>query len=289
MRSRARTLLAATVLCLLAVWGYGAQSASASGLTGVECVEVAEGTGEYSTSQCTTPKEGGSNWETKLLPQNEKLEAEGIATRTKTAEEGGGHGLGSTEKPVAVFHTTVAGILVTITCGGTQAFGGKFENKTVGEEMQIHLVESQAIYTECHIAPEANPTKICNVIGTSPATAENELKTNKTTGISGPNHKVTIKPEGETPFLEFKILKKSEKAPNCFTASDLPIKVTGEATGEANTTTHSHLTIQEPWPCGAAEQPACGKLKANNAKAAQTVTGTAFTKGTGIVLGAETF
>jgi len=279
MNLRARTVLGALVLCALAISAFGAASASASGgLTAVECVKVAPNH-QFSTSKCAT-SEGEGEFETVAIKAGVKKEVEGIATRSLPE---GGHGLGNTENPVAVFHASAGGVLITVTCGKGASTGGSIENKVDEKtgEMQIHGTGATATYSECHASLESSPTKICNVQGTNPATAVGEIKTNKTTGISGPEHKVTIKPESGETFTEFKILKKGTGggSENCFTGSDLPIKVTGQATGTANTETHSHLTINEPWKCGGEGQPVCGGLKANGGKAAQTVTGTGFTKG----------
>jgi hypothetical protein len=273
MNLRARTTLGALVLYALALSAFGAATAAASGgLTAVECVEFPGG--RFESSHClTNGKEG--NFETVAIKPGVKKEVEGTATREVSETQ---HELGSTANPVAVFHSIVGGIAVTVTCGKANSTGGKVENKVVGTEMVVHGTEAVVTYGECHASKETEPAAICTVQGTAPPTAVGEIKTNKTTGISGPEHSVTVKPEeGEaTAFTEFKIL--ASGAP-CFTAAALSVKVTGHATGTANTKTHSHLTIKEPWPCGGTGQPACGGLKVNGSKAAQTVTGTGFTKG----------
>ena len=109
-------------------------------------------------------------------------------------------------------------------------------------------------------------------------TAVGTLETNKTTGITGPEHKVTIKPELGTVFIKFQI---NASGGTCFTGSVLPVEVIGEVGGEANTTTHSHLTLN------AANNGA--KLLANGVSATMTATGTGFKKGTTTLVGAETF
>jgi len=267
---------------LLAVWGYGAQSASASGLTAVECVNVGEG--EYNNTRCATPKAPG-DYQTVVIEGKQAVE--GVSTREISETQ---HELGSTANPVAVFHGTPGGVNTTVTCGTGNTTGASVENKEEGGEMKIHVTQAVDLWTECHASPEAQPTKICNVKGVTPKTPVGLLQTNRLTAITGPKHKVTVTPEEGTTFIQFSILKKGEEGfPECFTGSTIPVTVTGEALGEADTTTHSHLTIQEPWPCGGAEQPACGGVKANNTKVAQTETITGFTKGTETLIGAETF
>jgi len=289
--TRTKSIIGALVLCALAISAFGAASASAEGLTAVECVKVAPNH-QFSTSKCAT-SEGEGEFETVAIKAGVKKEVGGTDTRNLPE---GGHGLGKTGtigvgnfgEPVTVFHGVVGGIATTVTCGKGVTAGGKIENteNSGTGEMHIHTTEAVVTWTECHASPETKPEKACKVVGTAPATAEGELKTNPLTAITGANHTVTITPEGGQPFIEFKILKSSTE--NCFTGSDLPVKVTGNAMGTANTETHSHLTINEPWPCGGAEQPACGELKANNAKAAQTQTVTGFTKGTETTVGATT-
>jgi len=280
--TRTKSIIGALVLCALAISAFGAASASAEGLTAVECKEVGKPNGNYDNNHCTTPEVAASAYDTVVITG--KQEVEGTDTRNLA---GGGHGAGDTENPVTVFHGVVGGANVTITCGHGLTTGGSIENKEEGGEMKIHTTNAVVHWTECHASPETKPEKACKVQGTAPVTEPGEITTNPLTAITGANHTVTITPtEGET-FVEFKILKSS--TPNCFTGSDLPVKVTGKAMGEANTTTHSHLTIAEPWPCNLPEKPACGELKANNAKAAQTQTVTGFTKGNkDATVGAET-
>lgn len=275
MISRGRTLAGALLLCALSICAFGAASASAEGLTAVECVELPSG--KYNTSQCLTPAVPG-NFETVVIAG--KQEVEGTAT---VPVAGGGHKVGTTAEPAVVFHSTFAGIEVTVTCATAHASGGTIENKTEGTLMRIHLTGSSATYTDCHASPRTKPTKICTVQGVAPATPVGQIKTNPTTGTTGLEHKLTLKPvEGET-FTKFKL---NASGGECFLGAAVEVTVTGEGEGEINTTTHSHVTSNE--------LTGGEKLKANGAKATLTATGTGFTKRAKetdpqVLVGAETF
>jgi len=280
MNLRGRTVLGAFVLCALAISAFGAATASAAGLTAVECQNV--GAGKYNNNHCTTPQSPGE-YETVAITGTQEVEG----TDTRNLPEGG-HGPGNTENPVTVLHIIAGGVAITVTCGHGLTTGASIANKEEGGEMKIHVTKAVVHWTECHASPESKPEKACKVQGTTPPTEPGEITTNPLTAITGANHTVTITPEEGKPFTEFKILKSS--TPNCFVGVDIPVKVTGKVMGTANTETHSHLTIAEPWPCGGAEQPACGELKVNNAKAALTETVTGFTKGNkDATVGTETF
>jgi len=275
--TRIKSIIGALVLCALAISAFGAASASATGLTAVECKNV--GVGQYNNNHCTTPKAPGE-YETVVIEGKQEVEG----TDTRNLPEGG-HGPGDTNNPVAVFHGTVGGSKITVTCGHGLTTGGSIENKTVGEEMRIHTTKAVVHWTECHASPETKPEKACKVKGTSPETPEGEITTNPLTATTEANHKVVIKSEKEEEgvpvFTRFTILKSS--TPNCFTGSDLPVKVTGEAWGRADTTTHSHLTLDAVSNEGS-------PLRANNVSASQTETVTGFTKGNkDLTVGTETF
>jgi hypothetical protein len=274
MNSQARTLLGALVLCAISICAFAAQGASATGLTAVECVEVAPNTGKYNNSHCTTPQIQG-NFETVVLSAG-KHEVEGIATR---ALGEGKHGPGNTAEPVGVFHSTFGGVEVTVTCGA--AIGsGSIENIEEGGEMKIKGTGGSGTATECHASPRTKPTKICTVQGTAPAEPIGAIATNPLTAITGAEHKVTIKPLEGTTFTKFKV---NASGGECFTTTAVEVTVTGEAWGRANTETHSHLTLDEASNAG-------GPLRANGAFASQTETVTGFTKGNKeATVGAETF
>jgi hypothetical protein len=271
MNSRARTTLAALVLCAMGICAFAAASASAAGMTAVKCVEVAAGTGSYETNACLTPKVEKGNFATVVIVETREIE--GTATTAS-------HALGSTNNPVVIFKSTIAGIKIQITCGKTSGTG-KVTNVEVGSEMKIHGTESVVTYSECHVAKQEHLTEICQVQGTAPATAVGEIKTNKLTGTNvGTEHTGQIEPEAAGgAFTEFKII--GGAAP-CFTAVNLAVKVTGKLQGIANTVTHSHGTF-EPATNGT-------EFKANGAAATFESTTTAWLKGNeSEKVGAETF
>lgn len=267
--TRSKSIIAALALCALSVFAFGATSASAAGLTAVECVGAVGG--KYNTSECLTPATAG-NFETKVITS--PLEVEGTSTTAS-------HVTGSTASPVSVFHSTLSGVEVNVTCGAGTTAGGKLTNIEEGGEMKIHGTEGVTTWTSCHAAPTNKPKKICSVQGTAPATAVGEVKTNKLTTLTGPEHKVTIKPETGTAFTKFTILTTGTGEEACFTATAIEVEVTGEVGGEANTTTHSHLTLNAT-NNGTA-------LKANGTTSTQTETVKGTKKGSATLVGAETF
>jgi hypothetical protein len=274
MNPRSRTLLGALVLCAVSICAFAAASAFAAGLTAVQCEKT--GSGKYNNSHCTTPQSPGE-FETVVIPKNTKKEVEGTDTREITKTE---HGLGSTANPVAVFHSTFAGIAVTVTCGTGNTTGGSIENIELPVK---HIIStgSSVTWTECHASPKTQPAKSCKVQGTLPAEPENSVGTVALTTTSGEEHKVVVKPTSGTELSKFNILGAS--TPECFTAVNIGVTVTGEAWGRANTETHSHVTFDEASNTGS-------PLKANGNAASQTETVTGFTKGNKeATVGAETF
>lgn len=274
MNPRARTMLGALVLCALSICALPAASASAAGLTAVECKEVGAGNGNYSSSSCVTPKSAGGAFETQVISGKTAIEGKG------TRAIGEGHGLGDTANPVSVFHFTAGGVEITLTCGTTTQTGGQDENKEEGGEMRVHSTGNVETSTECHASPRTKPTKSCKVQGVAPAEPEGAIATNKMTAISGAEHTITVKPEAGETFTKFKILKSS--TPECFTATDIEVTVTGEVVGRANTSTHAHTTFDEA-------TSAVSNVKANGATASFTMTVTGLKKGTNTALGVETF
>ena len=278
MNSRSRTLLGALLLCAVSICAFAAASASATGLTAVQCEQVAAGTGKYNNSHCTTPQSPG-NFETVVIPKNTKKEVEGTDTRTKTAGEGGGHGLGETAKPVTVLHFTGVGVSITVTCGTGNATGGSLEN--LEGPNRIVTTGASVTWTECHASPKTEPTRSCKVQGTAPAEPENAIKTNPSTATTGPDHKIVVKPTEGGTFTKFNVLGAS--TPTCFTSATIGVTVTGELWGRADTTTHSHLTFDEVSNAGS-------PFRANGNVASITETVTGFTKGNKeATVGAETF
>jgi hypothetical protein len=274
--TRSKSIIGALVLCAVSICAFAAASASATGLTAVQCEKVASG--KYNNSHCTTPQSPGE-FETVAIPENTSKEIEGTDTREITKTE---HGLGSTANPVAVFHSTFIGIATTVTCGTGNTTGGKLENVEEGGEMKIKTTGSSVTWTECHASPKTEPTRSCKVQGTAPAEPENAIKTNPLTSTTGPEHKVVIKPVEGATFTKFKVLGNS--TPTCFTPINVEVTVAGgEAWGRANTETHSHLTLDEASNAGS-------PLTANGNAASQTETVTGFTKGNKeATVGAETF
>jgi len=242
--SRGKSVIGILVLSVLALGVVGAGSASASGMTAVECVEAKEGpgTGNFATSKCETPEEVKGNYETVAGPLNEIVEGEGKAIGTVFLE------------------ATIALVKVRITCEEMNATG-KGANVEVGEEMKVHATEVVHKYTGCHARRVSAPGETCKISGGGTITTE------KLTSTTLANHEVTVQPEGEGPFAAFEILNEG-------TECKIPktkVTVTGTVIGIANTENHSHLTFT-PATNGT-------KLKANGGAASVTGTTTGWKKG----------
>jgi hypothetical protein len=245
--TRRRSIIGALVLCALAMLAFGAASAFATkGLTAVICEKVGPAK-KYQTSHCRT-SEGAGEFETVPVALNAQFAVEGESLKLGSGaphEE-----TGTTAEPSAKLTATIAGNETIVTCGKS-TISGKVTNVTPSgstAEMQIHGTEGVTTYTECHASLKSNPAKICEVKGTlEPVTNNGEIKTRKLTSTTSANHVVTIEPEtlegGKAIFAKFNIL--STPAATCFTAANIPVTVEGKVTGQANTTTHSHLTLEE--------------------------------------------
>lgn len=258
MSSR-RAVVVAVGLCMLAFAALGAGGASAAGLTAVKCVKVSEGTGQFNNSHCETPEAVGS-YETVALPLNETTEIEGEAIGNP------------------VVKATIAGLKLESKCGAADSKGG-LENVTEGGEMRIHGVISELTFTECKAVLASNPARSCDVEGVTPPGGKGSVSLRPLTALSGPEHKVTLKPvEGEV-VTEFKILTTGTE---CFFKTVIPVKVTGSVIAIANTEKHSHLTF-DPATHGTG-------LKANGAVVSMEATINGWMKGEPeTTVGAKTF
>jgi hypothetical protein len=279
---RYKSIIGALVLCALSICAFAAASASAEGLTAVECKEVGTGNGNYNSNHCTTPKNVGGKYDTRVITG--ALEVEGKDTRVINKETGE-HGLGSTENPVAVFHAqSLGGLEITVTCGKGNITGGTIENIAGPPEMRIHTTGAVATWSECHAAPRTKPTRTCAVQSHEPEEPVGSIKTNKLTATTGENHKVTIEAEEVgKPITKFEIIGGSTAGACIFAlGTNVTITVTGKAVARADTTTHSHLTFDEV-------SNKEGTLEINGFPATQTETVTGFKKGNEeATIGAET-
>lgn len=267
--TRSKSIIGALLLCALSICAFGASSASAvgeHGLTAVKCVEVGAGNGKFNNSNCFTPESAGGAWDTVELAEGVSTEVEGKATKFNT------HETGNTENPVAMFKGVAGGFEITVTCGKA-AIAGKVTNVLEGTTHRAHGTEGVVTYTECHESKTNEPTKICKVQGTEPAGAVGEIKTNKlTTTNIGVHHEVEIKPEAVGgAFVKFNVLKRDAETPNCVPTVNVAVSVTGSVIANAETSTHSHLTITT----GVGE----ANFKANGAAAQYQSTQTGWMKG----------
>jgi hypothetical protein len=253
------SILGALAVCALSLCAFGAIDASAAGLTAVTCEEVAVGTGNYKTSACETPKQAGSNFETKAIPLNQTTEVTGSAI--------GGVVLGG----------TVALVKVEITCAKTAGTAHLKNIEPKAGEMKIEGSKIFIDYSECHAALQANTVKKCEVESiTGTAGVKGTIATTELKGLTTTEHNGTIEPAVGTTFAEFKILKTGE----C-TIPTVTVKVTGSVNGVADTGKHSHITYT-PATNG-------GGLKVNGIAGSFEGTTTGVMKGTTNLVAAETF
>lgn len=231
MNFRAGKTVVALALCGLAICAVGVTSASAAGMTAVKCVEVGAGEGNYNNSQCLTPKSEGGSWDTVQIAETTEIEGKGTTS---------GHGLGSTNSPVAVEYALVGGQHIMITCGKSQLAGKVTNLEEEGGKMKIHGTELVMTAEECHAGLESDPTKICTVQGVSPATAVGSIQTNALTSTTTTEHTIKIEPEAASSFNEFKV---NPSGGSCFTKSTLSVKTTGAILGHLGGETHAHITF----------------------------------------------
>jgi hypothetical protein len=270
--TRNRSIIGALALCALAFCAFGAANASAvieKGLTAVKCVNVGEG-GKYNNSHCSTPQSPG-NFETVPI---ESTEIEGTSTNAEGGPE------------ASKLTATIGGLNTIVECPVVHTVKGKVVN-TVAKEGEkerhaFHGTETELTYTECRAHLASKPSRTCEIedLVKSPSTP-NTVTTNLLTSTStGVEHQVKFSPETPgAPFTKFKILTTGTE---CFFKTAVTVEVTGSVEGEANTTTHSHLTFTEANNGSA--------LKANGATAHYTGTNGTWMKGEPeITVGAETF
>lgn len=255
---RLKSLAVAVLACAALLAALGTGSAQAAGLTAVKCVK-ATGEGKYNNSHCETPQSPGE-YETVPLELNQTTELEGEAVGT----------------PVA--RAVIAGLNLEQRCG-TIDYASSFKNVFESEEMRIQGTVSTFTLTECVAVLASKPARNCEVEGLTPPGGKGTVSYVPQTAITGPEHKVTIKPaEGEL-FTKFKILTTGKE---CFFTTPVTVEVKGSIEAVANTEKHSHLTFT-PATNGT-------KIKANGSPASLEATIKGWMKGEPeTTVGAETF
>ncbi len=257
--SRLKSIAVAIIACAALFAVFAAAGASATGLTAVKCVKVGGESGKYNNSHCETPQSTGE-FETVPLELNQTTELEGEAVGTPVAQG------------------TIAGLKLQQRCG-TADYASAFKNVVEGGEMRIQGTISTFTLTECVAVLVSKPSRTCDVEGITKPGGKGTVSFTPLTAVTGPEHKVTIKPaEGEL-FSKFNILTTGTE---CFFKTVVPVEVTGSITAVANTEKHSHLTFT-PATNG-------GNLKANGATASLEATIKGWMKGEPeTTVGAETF
>lgn len=228
---RARTVLAALVLCAMAFWAVGVQGASAAGTTAYTCVK-GTGSPEYKDSHCKEEGAGGG-FITKAIEGSAEFEGETVA-RSKAEEE---EGVAKTE-----LIATVAGIKLNMTCGKAVTTG-KLTNTLDGGVMATHFTEDRTHFTKCHAVLVNSPAKTCVV--SEPGAPEKGTWTTKkrTITIKPEEMKLPVVPEeaGES-FLEFELLQAGgTECPK--TLNEVKVKVTGSLVGEYSEGSTPHVTF----------------------------------------------
>jgi hypothetical protein len=270
--TRTKSIIGALALCTLSICAFATASASAAGLTAVECTNVGAGHA-YNTSACVTPATAG-NFETVAIPLNSSTN---VPTPTSTEIE-------------PALRVTLGGLSFTVICekGTPFSLSAKNVEPTAGQHKIVDLA-LRGIYEKCHGVLKANEAKYCAVEGITEPVGEGKITTTELEGeTTGVEHLVKVKPVAAAGgvFAEFKILGKggSKQVPptenECFVPAGKPIlvKVEGSVEGEVNTSNHAHLTFTE------ANNGANLKVGGNVAKYVDTIGGT-----TGTVVGAQTF
>ena len=250
--SRAKTIIGAMAVCALALAAFGASNALATppGLTAVVCEEVGFGEGRYEDSHCQNEGIGG-DYETVAVEEGTEVTAV------------------SAEAPE---FTAVIGLAkVLIECESSHGTG-TVVNVVEEEEMHAHGTGGVGEFIGCHARLASHPAETC------PISNGGTITTEPLTSITGPEHRVTVKPEGGTVFARFTILHEGER---CTSLPEVEVTVTGEVSGEANEEIHSHLTFTEA--------NNGNNLKANGGPAHIIGTGAGYMAGTEETVGLETF
>ena len=151
---------------------------------------------------------------------------------------------------------------------------GEVTNVVEEEEMRAHGTGIVVNYTgNCHARLSSHPEESCPIAGGS-------ITTEPLTSITGPEMKVTFKPENEEEvFTEFTIL---HEGAGCTTLPEIAVEVTGQVSGEADEEIHSHVTFTEA--------NNGSKLKANGGPAHYIGTEEGYMEGgETVTVGLETF
>jgi len=226
--TRSKSIIGALVLCALSLCAFGAANASAAiGLTAVECAEVGETSGKFNNSHCETPESPGA-FETVAFTLNESKEIEGDAVGMTT------------------LHMRSGLTETTVTCGKAH-LTGKVTNVTPEgntKEMQAHGTETVITYEECeaHLQSRTAAEEACKVEGISGGVGVGKIQMGKITATTGPEHKITYKPESGSTFTEFNILPIKATTQACV-LPNAKVVLVGEIIAQVSTERHSHVTF----------------------------------------------
>ena len=187
--SRAKTIIGAMAVCALALAAFGASSAFATppGLTAVACEEAEPKAGAYEDAHCQEEAEPGKGeYETAAVENGTEITSIGENPRLTA---------------------TIGLAKIAIECEASHS-AGEVTNVVEEEEMRAHGTNIVVEYTgNCHARLESHPEESCPIEGGS-------ITTEPLTALSGPEHKVTIKPEGGELFTQFTILHEGGSCTN---------------------------------------------------------------------------
>jgi hypothetical protein len=225
----------ALVLCAASLCAFGAVGASAvepkPGLTAVTCKEAKGGpeTGDFATNHCETPEVAKSNFETEEITEaGTRVTGEAVETISLEA--------------------TLFGAKIKITCHHAH-ITGKVTNTLdpVTGEHRAHGTEGVSHYTECeaHLAAKTTAEEACEIENLTEPGKGNKgtISTVPLTATTGPEHRITISTENEGNLTKFKIIKSAVTGTVC-SIPTVEVTVTGTVISRANTTKHSHGTLE---------------------------------------------
>jgi hypothetical protein len=118
---------------------------------------------------------------------------------------------------------------------------GRVTNKTEGEEMRAHGVETTVNHTGCYARRAAVPEERCKVKDFATGIV-GSIKSKPLTTTTGPEHKVTFQPEAGIEFFKFEITGEPPPGKTCGLIK-VTFTVVGSVTGIVSTEKHSHLSF----------------------------------------------
>ena len=199
------SIIGAFVLCALCICVVGEGSASAAGLTGLDCIPNELGKGDFEDLHCTNPEPGKGAFTRVPLAANEPIEGVGEGT--------------------SILKATVGGNEIKITCTGFTSMGHLTNSETAGV-MTATSNDTVITYTGCTVD---NPPG-CTIPGGTITTQALHSE-----AIAGTPNTVQFRPAEGTKFFGLTL----ENCTNSSLNKTYPLtgEITAEASGSMLTTT----------------------------------------------------